>query len=326
MGDEAAARRRGAVPALLGLAIAVAVLVAVAVLRPGSGDGHTAAAAGPDAHTQHASGPEVAPVAERHTGPQGRVGQFVVKCTYSHSAPDDPIVHPGAPGRSHQHDFYGATTTDAASTAESLAAAPTTCDKSPDTAAYWQPTLFNHGVPITPTHINAYYRAAPGVDPTTVVPYPFGLELLAGDPTATSPQSGEVAGWVCGAQTALQPQPPECSSRAPLHMLLTFPDCWDGEHLRSADHRNHAAYSADGQCPATHPVVLPQLTVSVAYPIGFGDHDLTLASGSVLSAHGDFLNAWNPEGLEREVTACIVRQVVCDLASNRSEDGPFLTQ
>jgi len=272
-------------------------------------------------------GPLMLPaVAERHTGPQGRVGQFVVKCTYSHSAPDDPIVHPGAPGRSHRHDFYGATSAAADSTAASLLDSDTTCDKSPDTAAYWQPTLFNHGEPVTPRHINAYYRAAPGIDPTTVQPYPLGIELLAGDPLAAEPRPGEVAGWVCGAQTALKAEPPVCSDRAPLHMVLTFPDCWDGEHLRSADHRSHAAYSSDGRCPDSHPVILPQLTVAVAYPIGFGDHDLSLASGNTYSAHGDFLNAWEPDGLAREVTACIVRQVVCDLASNREEDGPFLTE
>ena len=52
----------------------------------------------------------------RHLGPQGTVGQFVVECGYSHSAPDDPIVYPGQPGMSHEHDFFGNVTTDADST------------------------------------------------------------------------------------------------------------------------------------------------------------------------------------------------------------------
>ena len=46
-------------------------------------------------------------------GPQGRVPQFKVECAWSHSAPDDPIVHPNHPGRSHLHDFFGSTETDA---------------------------------------------------------------------------------------------------------------------------------------------------------------------------------------------------------------------
>ena len=44
------------------------------------------------------------------------MGQFVVHCPYSHSAPDDPIVHYGKHGAAHRHDFYGATDTDSRST------------------------------------------------------------------------------------------------------------------------------------------------------------------------------------------------------------------
>jgi hypothetical protein len=128
---------------------------------------------------------------------------------------------------------------------------------------------------------------------------------------------------VCGSSTQLRAEPPVCPPSAPLHMVLTFPDCWDGKRVRSDDHRSHAAYSDAGECPATHPVHVPQLTVSVTYPISGPDHELTLASGSVYSAHGDFLNAWDREGLEREVENCIRRGAVCDLASNRAEEPLF---
>ena len=70
---------------------------------------------------------------------------------------------------------------------------------------------------------------------------------------------------------------------------------------------------------------MPQLTVAIKYPISGPGHDLTLASGNVYSAHGDFLNAWDPDALRREVEHCLHRDVVCDLASNREEDGPFFT-
>jgi hypothetical protein len=171
----------------------------------------------------------------------------------------------------------------------------------------------------------AYYRAAPGVAPADVEVFPAGLAMIAGDATATAPQAGEAAGWVCGASTRLSTAPPDCPARAPLHMLLTFPDCWDGLRLDSGDHTSHVAYSSDGDCPASHPVHIPQLTVSVGFPISGTDHALSLASGSAYSAHGDFLNAWDPEGLAREVEACIHRDVVCDLASNRGEDAPFFS-
>ena len=46
----------------------------------------------------------------------------------------------------------------------------TTCDKRADTAAYWQPALYDHGEVVEPSGIAAYYRAAPGVDPARLGP------------------------------------------------------------------------------------------------------------------------------------------------------------
>lgn len=274
--------------------------------------------------------PTKAPAAElpfaspaRHLGPQGRVGQFVVECGYSHSAPDDPIVHRGMSGMSHRHDFYGSVAVDASSTAEGLLGTETTCDKSVDTAAYWHPTLYDHDEVVTPIKIAAYYRAAPGIDPTTVQTMPTGLALIAGDQTATTPQAGEATGWTCGSATALRDDPPECPVGAPLHLVLTFQDCWDGVHLESVDTQSHVTYSTAGECPASHPVSIPQVTMAVDFGVSGPGHDLRLASGNVYSAHGDFFNAWDPAGLQREIDMCIHRGAVCDLASNRAEEFPF---
>ncbi len=66
-----------------------------------------------------------------------------------------------------------------------------------------------------PEDLNAYYRAAPGVDPKEVSPSPFGLALIAGDFTATTPQEGEATGWTCGSSTTLSDDPPECAGPAP---------------------------------------------------------------------------------------------------------------
>lgn len=294
----------------------LAVAVTAFVTR-GSGEIDEAAAAAASRRT----GPE------RHSGVQGGVGQFVVQCLYSHTAGDDPIVHFGHPGMSHSHDFYGATGTDGRSTAAALRKETTTCDKTADTAAYWQPTLYDHDRPVRPRSIQAYYRAAPGVDPSTVRAFPFGLKMIAGDAYATRPQPGEAAGWTCGARAELEKSaPPDCAGTTPLHMVLTFADCWDGVHLDRADHRAHVAYSAGGRCPATHPVHVPQLTMSVTFPVSGPGHALRLASGPTLSAHGDFLNAWDPAGLEREIAQCIRRGAVCDLASSRQESPLFQTR
>lgn len=308
-------------------AVAVSVAVALGLSACSQGDDAAPVAGSSDVDRTTATAParpiSGAPGPARHTGPQGRVGQFVVHCTYSHSGAHDPIVHPGHEGRSHQHDFYGAVEVDSDTAAEALLGGGTTCDKRADTASYWQPALFDRGEVVAPTGIAAYYRAAPGVDPGAVDTIPVGLALIAGDQTATAPQPGEAVGWVCGSRTALHDAPPPCPRSAPLRLVLTFQDCWDGVHLDSADHTSHAAYSLDGRCPDSHPVHLPQLTVAVMFPVWGPDHELTLASGSVHSAHGDFLNAWDPAGLQREIEQCIHRDVVCDLASNREEEPLF---
>lgn len=259
----------------------------------------------------------------RHTGPQGQIGQFVAHCAYTHSATDDPIVHPDMPGRSHRHDFYGAVDVDASSQPDAMVEGETSCDKVADKAAYWQPSLYDHGEPVVPEQLNAYYRAAPGIDPADVVPFPFGIAIITGDMMSTVPQAGEASGWTCGTSSKVTDEVPECPASAPLHLVLTFQDCWDGVHLDSVDHKSHVAYSNDGACPDSHPVNLPQLTVTVEFPIFGPGHDLSLASGNMFSAHGDFFNAWDPDGLAREVDACIGRDVVCDLVSNRREEPLF---
>lgn len=312
-------RTRTARIAIAAVALAVAVLGAAMTTALTTGN-HPDREATAMAAASRKVGPE------RYTGPQGQVGQFVVQCLYSHSAPDDPIVHPGRHGMSHRHDFYGATRTRAGSTPAQLLAQPTTCDKTVDTAAYWHPTLYDHGVAVRPRSLQAYYRAAPGVDRSAVRPFPFGLAMIAGDVDAERPSERGAAGWSCGARPSLSAIPPVCPGTAPLNLVLTFPDCWDGTRTDSADHRSHVAYSHSGRCPDSLPVHVPQLTVSVTFPITGGAHDLRLASGPVDTAHGDFFNAWDPAGLAREVSMCIGRNAVCDLASNRQESSLFQTR
>jgi hypothetical protein len=286
--------------------IALLAVVAVAVVR----DRGTTSAAASDAR------------ASIHTGPQGDSAQFVVKCAYSHTATDDPIVHLGMAGMSHSHDFFGNRTTNAASTVESLTGGATTCNQRLDTAAYWAPTLYDHGAAVVPLGLVAYYRPAPGVDPATLQPFPAGLKMLAGDSMADGPQPVEAAAWTCGTSSDLQAEPPDCPADAPLRSRLTFADCWDGKHLDSPDHRSHVTFSVDGHCPSSHPVPMPQLTLTVRYPVSGSGHDLTLASGPTDTVHGDFFNAWDQAELTSQVDLCLHRGVVCSVASNRAEDAP----
>ena len=267
-----------------------------------------------------ASDPSVADERVPGLGPQGRRPQFKVECGLSHSAPDDPIVHPGLPGASHLHDFFGSEIVDAHTTPGDLLGSATTCQQKLDTASYWAPALFDHGEKVDPLDLVAYYRPAYGADPATLVAYPHGLVMIAGDAHATEHQPMSVAAWHCGASPNLSPEPPVCPDTTPLAVRIAFPSCWDGVRLDSADHKEHLAYAVDGDCPDSHPVPVPELVVDIAYPITGEGHDLSIASGPTSTAHADFMNGWDQDKLEQEVRVCLNPGRICGIVSNRATD------
>lgn len=298
-------RTPGGVAGLVGLTALLGTALAVGLVTW---------TAGKESRPMSAEIPPPAPLA-----PQGNVPQFVVECGLSHSAPDDPVVHPGHAGHSHLHDFFGATTTDARSTPESLAAGATTCKDAGDTAAYWAPALLADDEPVIPRRSVAYYRPGPGVDHESIEPWPFGLVMLAGNPQSETAQPLGVIAWQCGASERLSDEPADCPQSAPLSLRVTFPDCWDGERLDSQDHQSHVAYSNEGACPDSHPVPVVQLVFKVEYPAtGYDPTRLSLASGPVHTAHADVINAWDPDRLERQVRTCINRGQVCGVSSTRT--------
>jgi hypothetical protein len=226
----------------------------------------------------------------------GGLGYFAVACGFSHRNQDDPIVFPGRRGRSHDHTYFGNTSTDAFSTPASLrAAGRTTCLFPGDTAAYWAPTLFVRGRAIEPRGAVVYYvrRTFDEVDP-----FPAGLKMVAGNAKARSPQSLRVTSWSCGFSGERSTTLPPCPGGrfADLRLRVRFPDCWDGEHLDSVDHRRHMAYSSAGRCPLTHPIEVPGITLVIYYGVP-GDRDAELASGGQFSGHADFINAWDQRTL-----------------------------
>jgi hypothetical protein len=243
--------------------------------------------------------------------------QFVVECTWSHRAADDPIVHHGHAGASHEHDFFGSVETNATSTAAGLLGTASSCQMLADTAAYWVPTLYDGAEPVEPGRLFAYYRRPPGVDGREIVSYPLGLAVVAGDPGATAPQSTDVVAWHCGASPERSAVPVQCPSSAPLTLRVAFPSCWDGRSLDSADHRSHTSYPAGDGCPGRHPVALPELVLDISYRFWGPPGSLRLASGSTSTAHADFLNAWDPVRLDALVDACLRRGERCGVAPNR---------
>ena len=254
---------------------------------------------------------------------------WIVSCQYSHSLPDDPIVAFRQPGVSHLHDFVGAKTTDAFSTAASLAAGGTTCAMPSDESAYWVPALFKNGVRVLPNgtskHALFYYRRKGAPTGTMVQPFPMGLRMIIGNAKAKSPQENPQLGkdiiFKCGpgSTTDLPAPPTQCSSGV-MVMSLRFPNCWDGKNLDSPDHKSHMAYPSGSRCPASHPVVLPRIESFFRYKVGTAPiGTITLSSGPYYTAHQDFFNAWDPAVLQKLVTNCM--NALKDCGTNPSVSG-----
>ena len=267
--------RRVAFPLSLAVAIAVAGLAAA---------GLSAAPSVPSAAVQFSP--------NFPNGPYYAIG-----CAFSHRNNDDPVVFPGQPGKSHSHTYIGNSSVNAATTPAALVGGRSTCESEFDSSAYWMPTLFVGEDDITPLTSIVYYvnRSRERISPP-----PTGLMMIAGNANAKSRQPKGIASWSCG---AVGGRPrfhtiPACTEDQMLQLQVTFPNCWDGRRLDSADHKQHMKYANRGICPASHPVALPQLILIVLYPpVPLGSQ---VASGR-FGAHADFMNGWDQAELARLV-------------------------
>lgn len=103
--------------------------------------------------------------------PSGSPGAFRFTCAAGHLSRNDPIVYPGQPGKSHLHQFFGNTGTDANSTYQSLrTTGGSTCTRStgdsPQRSAYWMPAMLDGvGNVVKPDWMNTYYKQLPASDP-----------------------------------------------------------------------------------------------------------------------------------------------------------------
>jgi hypothetical protein len=292
-------------------AVAAAVIVGVAACTPppsgmshGPGPGKTVGTSAGSA-SNGPGGPADAG-AEGGDGP----ATFRVVCTSSHVLPDDPIVHPNMPGMSHLHQFFGNATTNAASTASSLLGEATTCSTPDDASGYWVPVLYQSGVAVPALSTLTYYRGGSHRDASTVQPFPAGLRMIAGSATATAPFPTAAISWTCQGMTTVFPSPPNCGSGGTLTVQVRFPDCWDGVHLDSPDHKSHMAYTISGFCPTNYPVPVPLLELNVRYRTS-GGPGVTVASGASYTYHADFFNAWKQSALAGLVAVCLHSKSVC---------------
>ena len=240
---------------------------------------------------------------------------FISVCDLDHRSSDDPIVFPDQAGASHRHSFYGNTTTDAHSTNGNMLPATTSCQFDGDTAAYWMPTAYaRNGDVLESMSSRFYYRR--GHLSGKIHAYPYGLRMIAGNSMTTVPQSTDIVKWGCAhAEGKVWTQPQDCGSDH-VRATVVFPNCWDGQHLDSADHKSHMAYDVNGVCPATHPVQMPHLFLDFQFKTTNGNgvrlsSDMPgMPNGQTL--HADFWNTWHEDKLQAKVELCFNSGAACD--------------
>jgi hypothetical protein len=252
---------------------------------------------------------------------QSGLGEFVAHCPLTQRAAHDPIVAPGNATFWHNHDFFGNVTTNHLSTVANLDGQATSCSPIADDSAYWVPTLSKNGVPVDPTNITIYYQVKRPYDPTKVKPFPHGLRIVAGDAMAMSAQPDYVTQWHCVDISAGQATIPDCGT-ADAELVLTFPNCWDGVNLDSANHKSHMFYGQGLNCPATHPVLVPEMSFRFRWAASGPGVRLSsdAMSGHAMpggtTAHGDFINTWDDSELARRVSDCLNVAHVCNEAGD----------
>jgi Domain of unknown function (DUF1996) len=256
------------------------------------------------------------------TGNPVRVAEFNASCTVSHDKTDDPIVFPNMPGASHMHSFLGNDSTDATTTTDTLLAnAGSSCKPGEDHSAYWIPTLYENGTAVEPHGVTVYYGSRLA-DTTKTVPFPQGFRMIAGDAKkqVDTPDGAPGQFWCAGAGGQVGRSTdgnwPVCAKTAELTFQLTFPDCWDGVHLDSPDHKSHVGPTGpDGTCASgKFPVAIPSLSFVIGYPTSGSAAGFKLSSGNASSMHGDAFFAWEDAALGHRVKDCIVQKAKCNTA------------
>ena len=263
---------------------------------------------------------------------KGGFHEFQANCSVSRTnTGDDPIVFPNLPGAAHLHTFMGNTTTNAASTPESLSKGQTTCKAKGDLSAYWMPTLFNGDAAANPEGLQTIYYKTGVTDYRSVRPFPTGLRYVVGNAKNTDADKFLAAteeGFECGDSYKNKNIPLTCSTDRSVKLNIRYqaPSCWDGLHLDSPDHQSHMAYPIDTHtaagmvCPDDHPVAVPKLEFKMAWPVNGDMSKVHFSSGAGPTFHYDFINAWDAPTLAAMINGCIVAARQCDAQGHDGRD------
>jgi hypothetical protein len=269
-------------------------------------------------------------------------------------AKDDPVAFFNRPGASHLHQVWGNAEFDAATTPADLAGnAATNCNATPyslNRSSYWMPALVHEsGDVIKPDAVLVYYKrktaSSAYCNPAspqfigTCVGIPSQIRFIFGwdatKPTATV----EGASWICTTGTGRHYANLDdlfnsgCTTGATISANTVAPNCWDGKHLDSPDHRSHMAYGSYGttgtyKCPSTHPYLIPQEENKAQYMVtadmigtrsdGSKYSRVRLASDAMLpgakpgaTLHADYMEAWVTVAKKMWMDNCIEKALDC---------------
>lgn len=269
------------------------------------------------------------------------VGAFRFVCNTSHSNYDDPIVYPGQPGKAHLHGYFGNTETDAHSTYETLrASGDGTCHGGPlNRSAYWKPELLDAaGNIVREDHIIVYYKRRPASDPKCLIEgkacvgIPPGLRAIFGTNYSTAADPSPHVTFRCNGPSGddvkhptLGPAAANCAPGNKLLAVVHTPRCWDGVNLDSPDHQSHLAHelrdrnSGQVYCPATHPYIIPEVTLTFTWAVLPGDKptewrfssDIMAGKPAGSTFHADYMEAWDPGIRLAWEAACIDKLLNC---------------
>jgi hypothetical protein len=260
---------------------------------------------------------------------------WLVKCFHSHDNLDDPIKFPNQQGLSHQHEYFGNTTTQYNSTYASMIAGSTNCGTVADTSGYWFPSLQRNGVTYNAagsyggraTRQEFYYRENNISSSYHIEAFPPNFGMIQGYAAATSVADANAHGakigseiyWGCSdnSEPGKMTAPIDCPIGI-ITLHIQFPNCWDGFMPPPGAPidmigTGHVKYPSSSTCPVGYGHALPRLIERTEYPVGTSSSGITLGNMGMQTygAHADFWNTWQQAGLQGLVDRCLNGNIDC---------------
>jgi len=263
-------------------------------------------------------------------------GEMVKMCLFydtpSGHARSDPIINQECPS-GHVHTFYGPLNFHPDTTYQDLLSTPPSLSTSPfveNQSLYWHPSIYevadNPDGTQTYTRVSnletsPYYRWDNSVLPRTEA-FPPGFRMIAAsdDPGADGGEAEGFKAMFTECCTLLGGEEESCESwerlmfpdRACdfLGLALAMPTCWNGELGDTNNHKDHMAYTLNGEltgeCPDGYGQRLPQIQLFLRITGYRGDtYRYQLSDGSTSQFHVDFFNGWQEGKLQEIINGCL---------------------